>query len=160
MKDDLREIPRSMKIGELAATSGLSVDTIRFYEKQGLLRSPKRTAANYRVYDVQARQRLVFIRKARDLGFTLQEIGQLLNLSEDNLAGAGDVKQRAQQKLDDLDRRITEMQAMRRSLEALVRACPGQGPKERCPILAAFATESNRTQIGEDPLESVAGARG
>lgn len=130
-----------MKIGELSALSGLSIDTIRFYEKQGLIPPPRRTDTNYRMYDADSPRRLIFIRKARDLGFTLQEIGQLLALSEDGHAGAGDVKQRAKVKLSDLDRKIAEMQEMRRSLEKLVRACSGRGPRRSCPILAALADE-------------------
>jgi MerR family copper efflux transcriptional regulator len=130
--------PHPLRIGQLAALSGLTIDTIRFYEKQGLIPSPRRSRSNYRVYDQQAVSRLVFIRKARDLGFTLQEIAQLLALSEDREAGAGDVKERAQDKLADLDRRIAEMQRMRASLEKLVHACSGHGPRENCPILAAL----------------------
>ena len=128
-----------MKIGELASLSGLSIDTIRFYEKQGLIPPPQRTDSNYRVYDADTPRRLIFVRKARDLGFTLQEIGQLLALSEDGHAGAGDVKERAQTKLGELDRKIAEMQEMRRSLEKLVRACSGRGKRRDCPILAALA---------------------
>ena len=129
---------RLMKIGELSALSGLSIDTIRFYEKQGLIPPPRRTDTNYRMYDADTPRRLIFIRKARDLGFTLQEIGQLLALSEDGHAGAGDVKERAQAKLRDLDRKISEMKAMRLSLEKLVSTCSGDGPSYECPILAAL----------------------
>lgn len=131
-----------MKIGELALRSGLTVDTIRFYEKQGLLPLPSRSAANYRQYDESVPQRLAFIRKARDLGFTLQEIADLLDLSQNRLAGAADVKERALAKLQDLDRRIAEMQTMRQSLERLVHACPGEGPQDGCPILAALTEPS------------------
>lgn len=141
MSELVPETDYSMKIGELATASGLSVDTIRFYEKQGLLPSPKRSASNYRLYSSDAPRRLVFIRKARDLGFTLQEIGQLLELSEDRQAGAGDVKERAQAKLQDLDRRIADMQAMRESLQRLVSACSGRGDTDHCPILAALAED-------------------
>lgn len=130
---------QEMKIGELSSLSGLSIDTIRFYEKQGLIPPTRRTESNYRMYDTSTAQRLIFIRKARDLGFTLQEIGQLLALSEDHSAGAGDVKKRAQEKLRDLDRRIAEMEEMRRSLERLVSACSGKGDRAHCPILAALA---------------------
>jgi MerR family copper efflux transcriptional regulator len=130
-----------MKIGELASLSGLSVDTIRFYEKQGLIPPPRRTDANYRVYDADTPRRLIFIRKARDLGFTLQEIGQLLALSEDGQAGAIDVKERSQAKLAELDRKISEMKAMRRSLEKLVASCSGHGPSHDCPILAALTDD-------------------
>ena len=138
---NLPETKKEMKIGELATRSGLSVDTIRFYEKQGLLPSPRRSASNYRLYSSDAPRRLVFIRKARDLGFTLQEIGQLLRLSEDRHAGAADVKDRAMAKLDDLDRRIAEMKAMRESLQRLVGACSGLGDTDHCPILAALAED-------------------
>lgn len=133
--------PQEMKIGELAALSGLSVDTIRFYEKQGLVPPPRRTQSNYRMYDADTPRRLVFIRKARDLGFTLGEIAQLLALSEDHRAGAADVKQRAQSKLQDLERRIAEMEQMRRSLKKLVTACSGRGPRANCPILAALTDD-------------------
>jgi MerR family copper efflux transcriptional regulator len=132
-----------MKIGELATLSGLSVDTIRFYEKQGLIPPPQRTETNYRMYGADTPRRLIFIRKARDLGFTLQEISQLLALSEDSRAGASDVKERSQAKLAELDRKIAEMQAMRRSLETLVSACSGHGPSHDCPILAALTDDED-----------------
>lgn len=135
---------QNMRIGELAELSGLSIDTIRFYEKQGLIPAPRRTESNYRVYGPDTLRRLVFIRKARDLGFTLSEVAQLLALSEDHSAGAGDVRERARDKLRDLDRRLTEMQAMRHSLSKLVEACSGEGPGQTCPILAAL-TESDQT---------------
>lgn len=130
---------REIKIGELSARSGMSVDTIRFYEKQGLIPPPRRTESNYRMYGADTPRRLVFIGKARDLGFTLAEIAQLLSLSEDHNAGAADVKQRASEKLRDLDRRLAEMREMRNSLSLLVDACSGAGPGESCPILAALA---------------------
>ena len=91
------------------------------------------------MYGADTPRRLVFIRKARDLGFTLAEIAQLLALSQDHSAGAADVKERAQQKLHDLDRRLAEMEEMRRSLSLLVRACSGHGSSDSCPILAALA---------------------
>jgi MerR family copper efflux transcriptional regulator len=138
MLSSAKATPSLMKIGELATLSGLSVDTIRFYEKQGLIPSPQRTDSNYRMYDEDTPRRLIFIRKARDLGFTLQEIGQLLTLSEDSQAGASDVKERAQAKLAALDRKISELKAMRRSLEKLVITCSGHGPSHDCPILAAL----------------------
>lgn len=130
-----------MKIGELSSASGLSVDTIRFYEKQGLIPAPRRTESNYRMYDPATPRRLAFIRKARDLGFTLSEIGQLLALSEDHHAGAGDVRERALEKLHDLDHKLAEMQRMRMSLGKLVEACSGEGPGEDCPILSALIEE-------------------
>ncbi len=127
-----------MKIGELSQQSGLSIDTIRFYEKQGLLPPPRRTAANYRHYDPETVRRLVFIRRARDLGFTLHEIAELLALSEHQEADAGAVRDAARAKVEDLERRIHDLQEMRRALERLVRACSGHGPRSHCPILDAL----------------------
>jgi len=130
-----------MKIGQLAELSGMSIDTIRFYEKQGLIPPPERTRSNYRSYPEGTERRLVFIRKARNLGFTLQEIGQLLTLSEDCQAESRDVRERAQQKLRDLDARIQEMERMRQSLARLVQACSGHGPRSQCPILEALSDD-------------------
>lgn len=141
MPEATTKAKKGMKIGELAALSRLSVDTIRFYEKQGLVPAPLRTAANYRLYNADTPRRLVFIRKARDLGFTLSEIAGLLQLAEDHTAQAGDVKERAEGKLRDLKRRIREMEQMRRSLEKLVHACSGEGPGATCPILAALTED-------------------
>ncbi len=128
-----------MKIGQLAELSGMSIDTIRFYEKQGLIPAPERTRSNYRSYPDGTERRLVFIRKARNLGFTLQEIGQLLTLSEDCHAESRDVRERAEQKLRDMDARIQEMERMRQSLARLVQACSGHGPRSQCPILEALS---------------------
>lgn len=127
-----------MKIGELARQSGLPIDTIRFYERQGLVPPPARTSSNYRQYQPEVCRRLRFIRKARELGFTLEEIGELLELSEASWEDAGAVLERAQAKLHQLEERIREMQGMKKSLERLVQACSGHGPRAECPILEAL----------------------
>jgi MerR family copper efflux transcriptional regulator len=99
-------------IGALARQAGVAVDTIRFYEKQGLLSSPSRTASGYRQYDGKALEQVRFIRRAKDLGFTLGEIKELLALENDREHGVQAVKMRAQQRVKELEFRIAEMMHM------------------------------------------------
>lgn len=127
-----------MKIGELSEQSGLSCDSIRFYEKRGLLSLPNRTSSGYRDYSGEALQRLTFVRKARELGFTLKETAQLMSLALDQGAGAEDVYSQALLKISELDRRISAMQEMRAALSRLTDACGGQGKRSECPILEAL----------------------
>ena len=131
-----------MKIGELSTLSGVPIDTIRYYERQGLLPLPQRTRSNYRAYPPGATRQLVFIRRAQDLGFTLKEIADLLVLSQDHQADAGAVRQSVQEKLEILNHRIQSMLEMKKSLEQLVKACSGLGPRSSCPILEALAGDA------------------
>lgn len=125
-------------IGALARVSGVAVDTIRYYEKEGLLAEARRTASGYRRFDQQALRQLQFIRQAKALGFSLDEIRDLLALSTDREAGVQGVQQRARQRLDEIDQRLRELQAVREALAELVAACPGEGAPENCPILMSL----------------------
>jgi MerR family copper efflux transcriptional regulator len=131
----------TLSIGAVARQAGVAIDTIRYYEREGLLPEPARRASGYRAYDQDAIRRLRFIRRAKDLGFTLEEIRELLALSADRHRGVKGVKQRAQQRLATIDARIAELQRVRDGLGQLIEACPGHGAPERCPILQALAAE-------------------
>lgn len=126
----------SLTIGQLARRAGLPIDTIRYYERNRLIAEPPRRPSGYRQYPEETLQRLRFIRRAKALGFTLEEIAELLALSSQRNVAA--VKRTAQQKLADVERRLTELSRIRDGLAKLVRACPGHGRTERCPILTAL----------------------
>ena len=129
-------------IGEVARRTRVGIDTVRYYERNRLLPSPKRRASGYREYDVSDVRRLNFIRRAKEVGFTLQEIRELLALSGDRERGVRGIKARAETRLAEVDARIRELQRVRRGLKVLIAACPGHGALEDCPILAALGEEA------------------
>jgi MerR family copper efflux transcriptional regulator len=129
----------TMTIGRLAKQAGVNIDTIRYYERNGLLPEPVRRASGYREYEPADVRRLRFIMRAKDLGFTLAEIGELLSLSADR--DVRGVKRRAEQRLEQVDYKIKELQRVRRGLKTLIDACPGHGALESCPIVAALSGE-------------------
>ncbi len=131
----------AFSIGTVARRAGVPIDTIRYYERQGLLPEPARRASGYRSYGEGAVAQLKFIRRAKTLGFSLDEIRDLLALSQDRGKGVRAVRQRARQRLDALDLRIAELQRVRDGLARLVEACPGGGAPEQCPILQALNHE-------------------
>lgn len=133
--------PLSLTIGAVAKRVGVAIDTIRYYEREGLLPEPQRRASGYRSYGEGAIAQLRFIRRAKDLGFTLEEIRELLVLSADRLRGVKAVKQRAQRRLQAIEQRISELQRVRDGLAHLVESCPGHGKPENCPILRALSDE-------------------
>jgi MerR family transcriptional regulator, copper efflux regulator len=124
----------TMNIGQAAAASGVSAKMIRHYEAIGLLPAAARTDAGYRRYDEPTLHTLRFIRRARDLGFGLDEIAQLLALWHDRSRASAEVKALAARHVADLGARIDRMQAMRRTLQHLVGACHGDARPD-CPIL-------------------------
>jgi len=127
-----------MNIGEAAKQSAVSAKMIRHYESLGLLTEAPRTEAGYRVYDEASVHTLRFIRRARDLGFGMKEIASLLGLWRNRRRASGDVKRIAKAHAADLQRRIDEMQAMKRTLEHLAHCCQGDARPE-CPILDDLA---------------------
>lgn len=128
----------NMTIGRIARAAGAGVGTIRFYEREGLLEKPARTASGYRHYRPDVVARLRFIRQAKDLGFTLSEIRELLALKVMPGKSCADVKARAERKIADVDRRIASLKRMRGALAKLASACSGKGPVSQCPILEAL----------------------
>lgn len=127
-----------MNIGEAAKQSAVTAKMIRHYESLGLLPPAPRTDAGYRVYDDASVHTLRFIRRARDLGFGMKEIDTLLGLWRNRRRASADVKRIAQAHADDLQRRIDEMQAMKRTLEKLAHCCQGNARPD-CPILDDLA---------------------
>ena len=132
---------QTLTIGQLARRAGVGVETIRFYEREGLLAEPERRPSGYRQYHVEAVRRVRFIRHAKELGFSLKEIQELLDLRVNPTTTCADVRQRAQEKVADVAERIAALERIKATLEQLVRACRGRGPKEECPILAVLDRE-------------------
>lgn len=130
-----------MTIGAVAKRVGVAIDTIRYYEREGLLPEPERRASGFRSYREGTVSQLRFIRRAKGLGFTLEEIRELLALSADRQRGVKAVKRRAEERLAALDLRIVELQRVRDGLAQLVDSCPGHGVQEQCPILRALTEE-------------------
>ena len=125
-------------IGALAKATGTKVETIRWYERVGLLPAPARTSGNYRSYGQPHLGRLSFIRRARDLGFPLDRIRTLLDLAEDRDRSCEAVDGIARAHLEEVDRKIADLQALRRELDSLVRQCR-HGTVSECGIIEALA---------------------
>jgi Cu(I)-responsive transcriptional regulator len=128
----------TLSIGEVARQAGVGVETVRFYERQGLLEEPQRRASGYRQYDGQAVAVLRFIRRAKALGFTLKEIKGLLALWLDASATRAEVRQQARAKVADIEAKIADLQRMREALLKLIKKCHGDGTATGCPILKAI----------------------
>ena len=127
-----------LTIGQLAKQAGVGVETIRFYEREGLLAKPHRSPSGYRQYPPDAVGRVQFLRRAQWLGFTLREAKDLLTLRDDPDADRANVREKATEKLADIESRIEELLAMRVELARLVATCRGGGPAVNCPIIAAI----------------------
>jgi len=134
-------MPHSLTIGKLSKQADISIDSIRFYERQGLLAEPARTESNYRVYTEGAVDRLRFIKKAQKLGFSLGEIQELLDLSHDPAASKSDVKKKTVDKIADIKNKIQDLSRMLKALEQLEESCDGHGSVVGCPILKALAKD-------------------
>lgn len=124
-----------MLIGEVASATGVGVETLRFYEREGLLPEPPRSASGYRMYTPEAVRRVRFILKAKDLGFTLAETRELLELRVTDSSACDDVARRARIKIGSIEERIRELKRMRRVLHDLERACATNENTGECPIL-------------------------
>ena len=129
----------SIGIGILAKRAGVAIDTVRYYERNGLLAPRARLASGYRRYGELEVSRLRFIRRAQALGFTLKEVRELLALSAQR--DVAKIKRTAQTKLDDVEQRIAALERVREGLSTLIKACPGHGRAADCPILKALGGE-------------------
>jgi Cu(I)-responsive transcriptional regulator len=132
-------------IGEASRESGVSAKMIRHYESLGLLKAAKRTSAGYRIYDDNDVHRLAFVRRARDLGFSIKQIEHLLGLWHNRRRTSAEVRRLAQQHIEELDQKIAELQGMRRTLERLVQACHGD-TRPDCPILEDLGGHEKRQE--------------
>jgi MerR family mercuric resistance operon transcriptional regulator len=121
---------RALRIGEVAKASGVAVETLRFYERRGLLGRPRRTGANYRVYGPAVLERLAFIRRAQAVGFTLDEIGEILAESAEGRLPCRHVREMARRKLEDLDRRLAELRRYRTELARTLAGWDERGEEE------------------------------
>lgn len=143
----------AMTIGKAARKAGVGIETIRFYERRGLIaQPPKPMAAGFRVYPEQTVQRIRFIRQAQELGFSLREIDELLSLRADPSADCSDVRERAAAKLEEVDRKMEQLGQIRTALEALIAACPGTGALRACSIMEAL-TDAEQRDSGGGPRE-------
>jgi Cu(I)-responsive transcriptional regulator len=127
----------ALTIGKLAKAADTKVETVRWYEKVGLIDAPERTGGNYRSYTARDLSRLTFIRRARDLGFSLDQVRALLNLASDHGRDCGSVDELASGHLAEIDRKIADLAALRRELAMLLTSCRG-GTVSECRILEAF----------------------
>ena len=130
-----------MKIGEAADRGGVNLQTIRYYEREGLLPHPARLPSGYRVYAEPTVRRLRFIKRAQDLGFTLAEIRDLLSLRIDHDRDRSDVRAIAEAKIADIEEKIRTLSAMKEALRRLTEHCRGHGPASECPILESLDSD-------------------
>lgn len=141
------EIGKKYTIGELAKKADVNLQTIRYYERRKLLMPVARKESGYRLYDRNVFRRLMFIRHAKELGFTLEEIKELLDLrlgSAESPDACKRVKARAEDKLKAVEDRIAAMESVRKILIELVGFCERRTPTEECPILKAIDKEIKR----------------
>jgi len=130
--------PALLTIGKLATQGGVNIGTIRYYERRGLLITPQRARSGYRLYADDAVRRLQFIRQAQLLGFSLNEIQELLSLRMQPGTTCADIRQRARQKIAAVDNKIEDLRRIKGALTTLAAACRGTGPTSECPILEAL----------------------
>ena len=127
-----------LQIGEVAKRSGLGVDTVRFYERERLIPKAGRSPAGYRRYPESVVKQLLFIQHAKTLGFSLKEIGELIELRNTPKATCSSVKAKAQEKLADIQKKIDALEGIRSTLIPLVNQCQSADPINGCPILGAI----------------------
>lgn len=126
-----------MRIGKVSAAAGVNIQTLRYYERRGLLPEPERGSSGYRAYGPDTVKLVRFIKRAQELGFTLREIEDLLQLRQSPHRGA-EVRALAAAKVSDIEHRIRQLRAMRSALGGLVEACDCEGGAPTCPIIEAL----------------------
>lgn len=137
---------QTITISRTAKLAGVGVETIRFYERRGLVAQPRQPRdGGYRVYDYDVIERIRFIRQAQELGFSLAEIGDLLSLRASPSADCGDVRIKAVAKRTEVNRKIAQLQHIRAALDELIATCPGGGALRACTILDAMAGRTGET---------------
>src|SRR5438105_13068403 len=134
-----------MRTGELAAHAGVNVQTVRFYERRGILPKPARTPSGYRVYSAEAVRLIRFIKRAQELGFTLDEVEELLRLRNNRRSGCGVVKTAGQAKMAAVEAKIASLNAMKRAVAVLLATCERNDRDRECPILEALEGPDDRT---------------
>lgn len=138
--------PETLTIGQVAAAADVGRETVRFYERKGLIDEPPRSPAGYRRYPPDTVERLGFIRRAQELGFTLAEITDLLDLRVDEVSACGTVEVRARAKLEQVEAKIGDLQRIAYALRRLVDKCQAREPTSECPILEELEKQSADTR--------------
>ena len=128
----------TLTIGRAARAAGVNIETIRFYERRGLVPQPRKPQDGYRLYPADTVERIRFIRKAQQIGFSLREIEELLSLRVHPDADCADVRERAEAKIAEVDRKIAELERVRIALEKVKASCPGHGALAGCTVLEAL----------------------
>jgi MerR family mercuric resistance operon transcriptional regulator len=132
---------KSLTIGHLARDAGVNLETVRYYERRGLLQEPPRSASGYRLFPADAARRLRFIRRAQELGFSLKEIRELLSLRLSRSSTSKDIRARAEAKMADIEAKIRSLESMKKTLRKLTNVCHGCMPLAKCPILESLDRE-------------------
>ncbi len=130
-----------LTIGQVAKRSGIGIETVRFYERKGLVEEPPRTDSGYRQYPEDVVARIRFIRRAKELGFKLSEISELLSLRVDPDTTCADVRKQTELKIADVEEKIRALQRIETALKKLAASCVGTEPTSECPILEALDRE-------------------
>ncbi len=133
-----------LTIGKVAKSTKVNIETIRYYEKQGLIPNPPRTTSGYRQYPEDTIARIRFIKSAQGLGFSLKEISELLALRVDPHTICADVKLRAENKAAEIDKKIKTLKKIKNTLSKLAKECNGKGPTSKCPILDSLGVVDHR----------------
>lgn len=144
---------RALRIGAVARRAGVGVETIRFYERQGLLDLPARRASGYREYPENVVARVRFVRRARDLGFSLPEISELLNLSQRSEDSCSEVAARIDHKITQVRRKAGALQAILGALEEMRDQCGSHQPDLPCPFLAALEAREDLMALTDGEAE-------
>lgn len=129
-----------LTIGKVARATGMGAETIRFYEREGLIPKPPRRPSGYREYPPNTMDRIHFITRAKELGFTLREIKEFLSLRVDAHKTCADVRKKAQVKIEEVKKRIHELSSIQNAIKILIKQCTGKGPTSECPILENLQT--------------------
>ena len=148
----LAATPRRFTIGELARAAGVGVETIRFYERRGLIERPARPAGGFRAYPRAIVSRLTFVREAQELGFTLREVRDLLALNENPQTDCAAVRGRAAAKLAQIEASMVRFARMRETLRELLVRCPGRGGLGKCSIVAAVSSPARSSRSRRRPI--------
>lgn len=134
----------TLRIGEVARQAGVNIETLRYYERRGLLREPPRRPSGYREYAPEAVRIVRFIKRAQELGFSLSEVEELLKLRTSQRASCAQVRARAQAKIADVESKIASLRAIKDALNVLVTSCTKEGSTRECPILEAIERTSRK----------------
>ena len=148
-----------MWISEAAEAADVNVETLRYYERRGLLEQPRRPVAGYRHYSDEVVSIVRFIKQAQDLGFTLEEIDELIRLRGTTPRGRERARTAAERKLTDLERKMAQLRDMQATLHRLIAACR-TGDTPQCPILEALRSDARRDQPGDGAAGKVGTAVG